>query len=93
MQCLFHFCGSKTIDGYIFFIGDQGKKWLLGEIEVPANFGAFHIVFEGVVGSDYHGDIAIDDIHMKQGGCYSGKSGINTYTYVKPRIILNNTSP
>ncbi|XP_076116199.1 MAM and LDL-receptor class A domain-containing protein 1-like isoform X1 [Mytilus galloprovincialis] len=59
--------------------GDQGKKWLLGEIEVPANFGAFHIVFEGVVGSDYHGDIAIDDIHMKQGGCYSGKSGNCTF--------------
>ena len=34
-----------------------------------ANFVFLQVVFEGVVGNGYQGDIAIDDISMTQGNC------------------------
>lgn len=31
--------------------------------------GVFQIVFEGIVGANYHGDIALDDLTLSTGSC------------------------
>ena len=40
---------------------NQGDQWRAAAVTVKAN-EAFEIVFEGVVGSDYYGDIAIGEL-------------------------------
>ncbi|KAK7473655.1 hypothetical protein BaRGS_00035133, partial [Batillaria attramentaria] len=47
---------------------DQGNQWRLGEasINLASNF---QVVFEGIVGKNYNGDIAVDDITITKGGC------------------------
>ena len=50
-------------------IGNQGNRWFRAQIGIPANFQAFQLVFEGVRGSSFQGDIAIDDVSVKAGSC------------------------
>ena len=53
--------------------GNQGTKWNLANVLVPPST-RYAIVFEGIVGSGYKSDIAIDDINIKTGSCpVSGK--------------------
>uniref|UniRef100_A0A8C9KVD2 MAM domain containing glycosylphosphatidylinositol anchor 1 n=1 Tax=Phocoena sinus TaxID=42100 RepID=A0A8C9KVD2_PHOSS len=48
--------------------GNKGNAWQ--QAHVPINpSGPFQIIFEGVRGSGYLGDIAIDDITLKKGEC------------------------
>lgn len=47
---------------------DQGDKWFLAR--VPTNVqNDFKIVFEGIVGKSYLGDVAIDDVKMSKEQC------------------------
>ncbi|XP_022096407.1 MAM and LDL-receptor class A domain-containing protein 1-like [Acanthaster planci] len=46
--------------------GDQGPKWTQGQVFID---GSFAVIFEGVRGSSYKGDIALDDIEVLNGKC------------------------
>lgn len=48
--------------------GNKGQGWFKGQATISAN-SAYNIVFEGVRGRDYHGDIALDDISLLDGTC------------------------
>ncbi|EDO47787.1 predicted protein [Nematostella vectensis] len=50
-------------------IGNQGKEWLVAQVTVRSAWSQYQIVFEGVRGSSYTGDIAIDDISLIDGQC------------------------
>ncbi|XP_033121475.1 MAM and LDL-receptor class A domain-containing protein 1-like [Anneissia japonica] len=47
---------------------NQGDTWLLGQVSV-AEFGIYQILFEGIRGSGYTGDIALDDVKITNGAC------------------------
>lgn len=48
--------------------GSHGNKWLNGQVELTNN-NPYKIVFEGVRGSSYQSDIALDDIQLSNGQC------------------------
>ncbi|MGH0143242.1 UNVERIFIED_CONTAM: hypothetical protein FKN15_078375 [Acipenser sinensis] len=48
--------------------GNQGPNWQQANITINPR-GPFQVVFEGVRGSSYEGDIAIDDIYVARGKC------------------------
>ncbi|XP_014680990.1 PREDICTED: MAM and LDL-receptor class A domain-containing protein 1-like [Priapulus caudatus] len=48
--------------------GDQGDRWYKGMVDV-ASSTTFNVVFEGVVGSNVKGDIAIDDVFLLDQAC------------------------
>ncbi|XP_035658189.1 MAM and LDL-receptor class A domain-containing protein 1-like [Branchiostoma floridae] len=50
--------------------GDQGNQWSPAEVTFNAN-NAFKVVFEGVRGQSFRGDIAIDDVTWRDGVCSS----------------------
>lgn len=52
--------------------GSQGNKWLQGRKTIFSD-SFFKIVFEGVVGKSYQGDIALDDISATLGACPPSK--------------------
>ncbi|XP_017760283.1 PREDICTED: MAM and LDL-receptor class A domain-containing protein 2-like [Eufriesea mexicana] len=47
--------------------GDQGNQWLHGIFNLPKSNRSFQIIIEGVRGSSYVSDIAIDDVAILQG--------------------------
>ncbi|XP_013397767.1 MAM and LDL-receptor class A domain-containing protein 1-like [Lingula anatina] len=49
--------------------GDQGNKWYIASASIPPQNRLFQVVFEGVRGTGYQGDIAIDDYAIKSGAC------------------------
>ncbi|XP_067654503.1 MAM and LDL-receptor class A domain-containing protein 1-like [Haliotis asinina] len=53
--------------------GNQGNKWIVGQATVPASTATsgYQMVFEGVRGSDYKSDIALDDVSFTVGSCSS----------------------
>ncbi|CAL1278429.1 unnamed protein product [Larinioides sclopetarius] len=59
--------------------GDQGNHWYRGNITLPRLSENFQIIIEGVRGSSYIGDTAIDDVSLNDGDCESiGNSTDNT---------------
>lgn len=48
--------------------GTHGNKWWNGIVQVSNN-NSYQIVFEGVRGSSYQGDIAVDDIELTNAAC------------------------
>ncbi|XP_057650760.1 MAM domain-containing glycosylphosphatidylinositol anchor protein 1 isoform X3 [Chionomys nivalis] len=58
-----------TLDTHAWSLsGNKGNVWQ--QAHVPINpSGPFQIIFEGVRGSGYLGDIAIDDVTLKKGEC------------------------
>ncbi|XP_078589527.1 MAM and LDL-receptor class A domain-containing protein 1-like [Branchiostoma floridae x Branchiostoma japonicum] len=51
--------------------GEQGNQWLSAEVEI-SNTGSYHVVIEGISGSDITGQIALDDITLETGHCATG---------------------
>ncbi|GFR70351.1 MAM and LDL-receptor class A domain-containing protein 1-like [Elysia marginata] len=45
--------------------GAQGKDWFKAQTSIPPQTGSYQVIFEGVRGSSWNGDIAIDDISFK----------------------------
>ena len=43
-------------------------SWLLGRTTLTS-VNSFQVVFEGIRGDDFHGDIAIDDVIITDGIC------------------------
>lgn len=50
--------------------GDSGNNWYMAQLPI-ASAVAFQIAFEGIVGSNYLGNIAIDSISLEPGSCPS----------------------
>ena len=48
--------------------GNQGASWQLAQVPVPAST-SYQVMFEGIVGTGFQSDIAIDDISIKNGAC------------------------
>lgn len=48
--------------------GNKGQVWLKGQSDLTS-ISQFKIVFEAVRGSNYKGDIALDDISINAGIC------------------------
>ncbi|XP_031569986.1 MAM domain-containing glycosylphosphatidylinositol anchor protein 1-like [Actinia tenebrosa] len=45
--------------------GDLGEFWYTADFFVPVSQGTHKIIFEGIIGSGYRSDIAIDDIVLE----------------------------
>ncbi|XP_071828929.1 MAM and LDL-receptor class A domain-containing protein 2-like isoform X3 [Apostichopus japonicus] len=56
--------GSASWSAY----GSQGDRWHLGQIEFDVS-STTQVVFEGVRGSSYTGNIALDDVWITSGSC------------------------
>ena len=50
--------------------GEAGNNWYIAQLPI-ASSSSFHIAFEGIVGPNYLGNIAIDSISLEQGECPS----------------------
>lgn len=59
--------------------GTQGNRWNKGQLPIAAQTTAFNIVFEGLVGTGYRGDIGLDDIKLITGACPSAGEGNRSY--------------
>ena len=52
--------------------GNQGVGWKYAQVDMK-NLGRVQVVFEGLAGPSYTGDIALDDVKMNVGNCpYDG---------------------
>ncbi|XP_069133149.1 MAM and LDL-receptor class A domain-containing protein 1-like [Argopecten irradians] len=54
--------------------GSSGNQWLVASVNIPVasqSNSPYQIVFEGIRGSSYRGDIAIDDFSISSGACLS----------------------
>uniref|UniRef100_A0A2C9KDP3 MAM domain-containing protein n=1 Tax=Biomphalaria glabrata TaxID=6526 RepID=A0A2C9KDP3_BIOGL len=55
--------------------GNQGQQWQMAEVSVSGdNTTTVSLEFEGVVGSSYLSDIALDDVSIRTGPCDSSDS-------------------
>ncbi|CAB3984307.1 MAM and LDL-receptor class A domain-containing 1-like isoform X1 [Paramuricea clavata] len=54
--------------------GDQGNQWNKAEVQIN-NGTSYSVVFSGVRGSSYQGDIALDEISITSGQCSIPPSG------------------
>ncbi|XP_071965542.1 MAM and LDL-receptor class A domain-containing protein 1-like [Antedon mediterranea] len=57
------------IDALLSVYGDHGDKWFSQQFEVKPTTDNFYIVFEGIQGKSFTGDIAIDDIQFTRSAC------------------------
>ena len=48
--------------------GDQGNRWLSGQAPVISKT-SYNVIIEGLRGSGYQGDIAIDDVSFTEALC------------------------
>lgn len=83
-KCLtfwYHMYGSnvKALNVYLRFATTVGKpiwthtgtlsnKWYQSQVDIQGN-ATYEIMFEGVRGTSYKGDIAVDDITVREGSC------------------------
>lgn len=70
--------------------GNKGNTWLFGRIETPAKYPAFHVVFEGVNGNNYRGDIGIDDIKVNPLSCATALVGPDAVV-LTPQMLTYST--
>ncbi|GFT09857.1 uncharacterized protein NPIL_432611 [Nephila pilipes] len=49
--------------------GDQGNQWYRGNVSIPQFSESFQIIIEGIRGSSYIGDTAIDDVSINTVDC------------------------
>ncbi|XP_055957693.1 MAM and LDL-receptor class A domain-containing protein 2 [Patella vulgata] len=71
--------------------GQQGNKWVFAQAPILPNKKSYQIVFEGVRGATYTGDIAIDDIIFTQSSC-----GLLPATAIPPTqttMVLTSPAP
>lgn len=54
--------------------GTKGNQWNMGQVDIQAQAQPFNLVFEGVAGPGFQGDIGLDDIRVKNNGCPSSGS-------------------
>ncbi|WAR02788.1 MLRP1-like protein, partial [Mya arenaria] len=84
--------------------GQQGNKWTMGAATIPTGTAtqAYHVVFEGIVGNSYRGDIAIDDVSFSSGACgnpegyyvyieTSGRRSGQKARLISPQVDISST--
>uniref|UniRef100_A0A2C9KBP7 MAM domain-containing protein n=1 Tax=Biomphalaria glabrata TaxID=6526 RepID=A0A2C9KBP7_BIOGL len=59
--------------------GNQGQSWMIGQALIPRQTGSYQVIFEGVRGSNWNGDIALDDITFDNTSSCGGQSMIHSY--------------
>ncbi|XP_016101738.1 MAM domain-containing glycosylphosphatidylinositol anchor protein 2-like [Sinocyclocheilus grahami] len=58
-----------TVDSAVWSLsGHQGPEWRKADAEIYPS-GPFQVVFEGIRGNGFEGDIAIDDVSVTKGKC------------------------
>ena len=62
---------------------NYGDKWNVGQTTV-SSVGTYSIVFEGIVGASWLGDIAIDDVFVVDGECQP--DGYCSFESSNPRL-------
>ncbi|XP_066569897.1 MAM domain-containing glycosylphosphatidylinositol anchor protein 1 [Amia ocellicauda] len=78
LNVLFRVKSIATVDTLAWTrTGNQGPSWKQANITINPS-GPFQVVFEGVRGNGYEGDIAIDEISVTKGGCKLDNSISNT---------------
>ncbi|XP_033112049.1 MAM and LDL-receptor class A domain-containing protein 1-like [Anneissia japonica] len=72
---------------------NQENSWRLGQISVETK-SAFQIMFEGIVGSSYTGDIALDDITITDGICFTNdnEAPIITFCPLDAYLLADKTN-
>ena len=71
---LYHVHHASSDHDMVLCLGNQGTpNW--ARAQVPIMPGNINVVFEGVRGNSFRGDIAIDDVTVKSGTC-AGKIGL-----------------
>uniref|UniRef100_A0A8C1UFW2 MAM domain containing glycosylphosphatidylinositol anchor 1 n=1 Tax=Cyprinus carpio TaxID=7962 RepID=A0A8C1UFW2_CYPCA len=70
-----------TVDSAIWTLsGHQGPEWRKADAEIYPS-GPFQVVFEGIRGNGFEGDIAIDDVSVTKGKCKQKDSVDKTGLY------------
>ncbi|XP_035665473.1 MAM and LDL-receptor class A domain-containing protein 1-like [Branchiostoma floridae] len=84
--------GSSQLGTPIWSLtGDQGDVWYNATVDLAAGSNLY-LVFEGVRGSSFQGDIAIDDISVRTTSC-GGSIGTTTATAaVTPTTVAESTT-
>ncbi|XP_012230101.2 uncharacterized protein [Linepithema humile] len=69
--------------------GNQGNQWFHGIFDLPKSNISFQIIIEGIRGSSYVSDIAIDDVAILQGDecIVKNESIITTSNYDQVEIV------
>uniref|UniRef100_A0A673JLW2 MAM domain containing glycosylphosphatidylinositol anchor 1 n=1 Tax=Sinocyclocheilus rhinocerous TaxID=307959 RepID=A0A673JLW2_9TELE len=70
-----------TVDSAVWSLsGHQGPEWRKADAEIYPS-GPFQVVFEGIRGNGFEGDIAIDDVSVTKGKCKQKDSVDKTGLY------------
>ncbi|XP_067654505.1 MAM and LDL-receptor class A domain-containing protein 2-like [Haliotis asinina] len=70
---------------------NQGNSWKVAQVTIKSQ-SAFQLVFEGVVGSGYRGDIAIDDVNVTAGPCVApGTCNFDKRTFCTYKNVKDGT--
>ncbi|XP_073690672.1 MAM domain-containing glycosylphosphatidylinositol anchor protein 1 [Garra rufa] len=70
-----------TVDSAVWTLsGHQGAEWRKADAEIYPS-GPFQVVFEGIRGNGFEGDIAIDDVSVTKGKCKQKDSVDKTGLY------------
>uniref|UniRef100_A0A673J960 MAM domain-containing glycosylphosphatidylinositol anchor protein 1-like n=1 Tax=Sinocyclocheilus rhinocerous TaxID=307959 RepID=A0A673J960_9TELE len=70
-----------TVDSAVWTLsGHQGPQWRKADAEIYPS-GPFQVVFEGIRGNGFEGDIAIDDVSVTKGKCKQKDSVDKTGLY------------
>lgn len=88
--------GNKSEQILWTLSGQQGNVWLNGRVSLSKKPSTnFWIVFEGIRGNGYQGDIAIDDVLITNGGCaiLPAKANPNQPTATTPAVTTPFTLP
>lgn len=68
--------------------GAAGNSWMQGQMNIPIQYSSkpFQLMFEGIRGNGYHGDVAVDDIAVDlTSGCVTSPDYATT-----PSGMLNS---
>ena len=69
--------------------GTQGNLWKNANITLPV-YKDLSLMFEAIVGADYKGDIALDDVTVSVGPCFGSSSELSSLSYLFKRMSVHH---